>query len=182
MRQITAAFFISVDGVVEAPQNWHFPYLSPDMAAEVETQQSEASAFLLGRRTYEEWAGYWPHQDPADPLAHRRNTTRKCVASRTLDEVGWANSELLGCDAVEAVARLAAESGPPLAVAGSPTLFRSLLAAGLVTELRLVVHPLVVGKGQRLFDDSSNKIGLTLVDLQRHANGVAVVVYRPEGS
>lgn len=180
MRLITAAFYISVDGVVEAPQDWHFPYLSPEMATEVETQQAAATALLLGRRTYEEWAAYWPHQDPTDPLAHRLNTTPKLVASRTLGDVTWTGSELLEGDAVDAVSRLASEDGSPIAVAGSPTLFRSLLGAGLVNELRLVVHPLVIGKGQRLFSDTAEKFPLALQDVHRHANGVAVLVYRPQ--
>jgi dihydrofolate reductase len=180
VRLITAAFFISVDGVVEAPQNWHFPYLSPEMVAEVETQQADAGALLLGRRTYKEWAAYWPHQDPTDPLAHRLNTTPKLVASRTLRDVTWEGSQLLEGDAVDAVGRLASEDGPPIAVAGSPTLFRSLLDAGLVNELRLVVHPLFLGKGQRLFSDAGDKIALTLQDMHLHANGVAVLVYRPQ--
>lgn len=181
MRLITAAFFISVDGVVEAPHSWHFPYLSPDMAAEVQTQQAGIGALLLGRRTYEEWAAYWPHQDPTDPLAHRLNTTPKFVASRTLEAVTWQASQLLKGDAVDAVSRLASEDGPPIAVAGSPTLFRSLLSAGLVHELRLVVHPLVLGKGQRLFSDTADKVPLALPDVHLHTNGVAVLVYRPQG-
>lgn len=150
------------------------------MAAEVETQQVDAGALLLGRRTYEEWATYWPHQDPTDPLARRLNTTPKLVASRTLEDVPWQGSQLLKGDAVDAVSRLASEDGPPIAVAGSPTLFRGLLGAGLVNELRLVVHPLVVGKGQRLFSDAGDKIALALEDVQLHANGVAVLVYRPK--
>jgi len=182
LRYITSAFFISVDGVIEAPQSWHFPYLSPEMADEVDTQQADAGALLLGRRTYEEWAAYWPHQDPADPLARRLNTTPKLVASRTLGDVTWENSELLDGDAVDAVSRLASEDGPSIAVAGSPTLFRDLLGAGLVNELRLVVHPLIVGRGQRLFNDAGKQIDLEMDDVQLHANGVAVLVYRPKRS
>lgn len=182
MRRITAAFFISVDGVVEAPQSWHFPYLSSQMAAEVEVQQADAGALLLGRRTYEEWAAYWPHQDPADPLAQRLNTIPKLVASRTVDRVTWEGSRLLEGDAVEAVSRLATGDGPPLAVAGSPTLFRGLLDAGLVDELRLVVHPLVVGKGQRLFSGPCESVALALNEVRIHANGVAVLAYHPKRS
>jgi dihydrofolate reductase len=182
VRLITAAFFISVDGVVEAPQNWHLPYLSPELAAEVETQQVDAGALLLGRRTYEEWAAYWPQQDRNDPLARRLNSIPTFVVSRTLGDVAWEASELLPGDAVEAVARLAAGDGSPIALAGSPTLFRGLLEAGLVDELRLVVHPLVVGTGQRLFGDASHRVALALEDVQLHANGVAVLVYRPHRS
>jgi len=83
---------------------------------------------------------------------------------------------------VDAVSRLASEDGPPIAVAGSPTLFRGLLRAGLVNELRLVVHPLVVGKGQRLFSETGDKVALALEDVQLHANGVAVLVYQPRRS
>lgn len=179
MRPISAAFFVSVDGVVGSPQDWHFPYLSPQLANEVATQTAGAAALLLGRRTYQEWAGHWPHQDPADPLAAHLNAIPKLVASRTLTGVEWQNSTLLEGDAVTAVARLAQQHGPGLAVGGSPTLARALLTAGLITELRLVMHPLVVGTGQRLFPDGYAPLQLTLSDVQQHDNGVLVLAYHP---
>jgi dihydrofolate reductase len=182
VRSITSAFFISVDGVVGTPQNWHFPYLNSHMRAEVEQQQSEAGALLLGRRTYQEWAGHWPQQDPSAPLARRLNSARKLVASRTLTNVDWDNSTLLEGDAIDAVALLAAEGGLPIAVAGSPTLVRALLGAGVITELRLVVHPLVLGKGERLFSRGTVPLNFVLDGVHPHDNGVVVLIYRPIGS
>ena len=104
MRKLVSSFFISLDGVVEAPQNWHFPYHDEEMGAAIDDSIAASDTFLVGRRTYEEWAVFWPHQDPAAlPVATAMNETPKFVASRTLDEVGWQNSTLLEGDLAEAV-------------------------------------------------------------------------------
>jgi dihydrofolate reductase len=172
---VTAAFFTGVDGVIADPQNWHFPYLSPQLAAEVRQQTCGAAALVLGRRTYESWAAVWPDAPASDPLARHLNTMPKLVASRTLTEVTWQNSTLLPGDAVDAITALANQDGAALAVAGSPTLVRSLLHAGVLTELRLVVHPLVVGTGDRLFSQGQ-PMPLSLRDCNVHDNGVVVLV------
>ncbi|MDQ1630929.1 MAG: hypothetical protein QOC80_901 [Frankiaceae bacterium] len=177
-RTVTAAFFTGVDGVIADPQDWHFPYLSPQLAAEVRQQTYGAAALVLGRRTYESWAEVWPKAPASDPLAQHLNAIPKLVASRTLTEVDWQNSTLLPGDAIETIAAMATEGGAPLAVAGSPTLVRGLLQAGVLTELRLVVHPLVVGTGDRLFGES-DPVPLSLRDCQVHDNGVVVLVYTP---
>src|SRR5688572_21203742 len=98
MRKLTASFFVSLDGVVEAPEKWHFPYFSEEMGAVIGAAMSSADAFLLGRRTYEQWAAYWPEQPAENPMAKTINGLPKYVASRTLDNVEWNNSTLLRGD------------------------------------------------------------------------------------
>jgi hypothetical protein len=108
MRKLTASFFISLDGVVEAPQNWHFPYFNDEMGAVVGEAIAASDTFLLGRRTYEEWSAFWPHQDAAvNPMAAAMNETPKVVVSTTLDQVEWQNSTLLDGDLAEAVGSFA---------------------------------------------------------------------------
>ncbi len=180
MRKLVSSFFISLDGVVEAPQNWHFPYHDEEMGAAIDDSIAASDTFLIGRRTYEEWAVFWPHQDPAAlPVATAMNETPKFVASRTLDEVGWQNSTLLEGDLAEAVGALKAKPGKNIGMSGSATLVRSLLAHGLVDELRLLVHPLVVGKGARLFENGIGQVPLELVESRTFATGVLDLTYRP---
>ena len=135
MRKLTASFFISLDGVVEAPQNWHFPYVDEEVGAVIGEAIAESDTFLLGRRTYEEWSAFWPHQDTAaNPMAAVMNETPKVVASTTLDRVEWQNSTLLDGDLVEGVTELKARPGKNIGMSGSATLVRSLLERGSSTN------------------------------------------------
>jgi dihydrofolate reductase len=180
MRKVVASFFISLDGVVEAPQTWHFPYFSDEMGAAVGEAIAASDSMLIGRRTYEEWAGYWPHQDPeSDPFVSIMNETPKFVASTTLEKVDWQNSTLLDEDLAEAVTELKAKPGKNIGMSGSATLVRSLLGLGLVDELRLLVHPVVVGSGARLFPDDTQPVNLELVDSRAFSTGVLDLTYRP---
>jgi dihydrofolate reductase len=179
MRKVVASFFISLDGVVEAPQTWQFPYMDAEAGAVIGEALAATDAFLLGRRTYEEWAAFWPHQDAGDPgMARAINTTPKYVVSRSLETVEWENSTLLKGDLAEEVARLKAEPGGQIAVNGSATLVRSLLRAGVLDELRLMLHPVVVGRGARLFEDPSEH-RFELVESGALASGVLNLTYRP---
>jgi dihydrofolate reductase len=180
MRKLVASFFISLDGVVEAPQNWHFPYFNDEMGTVVGEAIAASDAFLLGRRTYEEWSAFWPHQDPAEnPMASAMNETQKFVVSTSLDKVEWQNSTLVEGDLAEAVTELKANPGKNIGMSGSATLVRSLLGHGLVDELRLLVHPLVVGSGGRLFDNGTMPVSLELVDSRTFTTGVVDLTYRP---
>jgi dihydrofolate reductase len=180
MRKLIASFFISLDGVVEAPQNWHFPYFNDEMGAVVGEAIAASDAFLLGRRTYEEWSAFWPHQDPAEnPMASAMNETQKFVVSTSLDKVEWQNSTLVEGDLAEAVTELKANPGKNIGMSGSATLVRSLLGHGLVDELRLLVHPLVVGSGGRLFENGTMPVSLELVDSRTFSTGVVDLTYRP---
>lgn len=183
MRKVTAAFFISLDGVVEAPQTWHFPYFDDEMGAAVGEAIAASDAFLLGRRTYEEWAAFWPTEAAAEsPMAGVMNETPKYVVSTTLDSVEWQNSTLLQGDLAEAVAELKAKPGKNIGMSGSATLVRSLLELGLVDELRLLVHPLVVGSGATLFENGTAPVTLELVGSRAFSTGVVDLTYRPVAS
>lgn len=180
MRKLSASFFISLDGVVEAPQTWHFPYFNDELGAVVGEAIAASDAFLLGRRTYEEWAAFWPTEAAADsPMAGVMNETPKYVVSTTLDEVEWQNSTLLEGDLAEAVSDLKAKPGKNIGMSGSATLVRSLLELGLVDELRLLVHPLVVGSGAKLFENGTAPVPLELVDSRTFSTGVLDLTYRP---
>jgi dihydrofolate reductase len=176
MRRLAASFFITLDGVVEAPQRWQGPYFDQELGAELGRAMAESDGFVLGRVTYEEWAGFWPTQPAENPMAAAMNRSRKYVASRTLDTAGWVNSSVLEGEAAEAVAALKREEGKDLQTAGSTTLVRSLLAAGLIDELRLMIHPVIVGRGRRLFDEG-DEYGLTLVRSAAFGSGVISATY-----
>jgi dihydrofolate reductase len=180
MRKLVSSFFISLDGVVEAPQNWHFPYFNDEMGAVIGEAIGASDALLMGRRTYEEWVAFWPHQDPAEnPMAKNMNETPKFVASTTLDEVDWQNTTLLDGNLTESIADLKAKPGKNIGMSGSATLLRSLLGLGLVDELRLLVHPLVVGSGAKLFEEGTGQVPLELVDSRTFQTGVLDLTYRP---
>ena len=178
MRKIHAGLFISLDGVVEAPETWHFPYFDDQMGAAVGEMMGGNDTMLLGRQTYQEFAGYWPNADPNEPITAQMNETPKLVASRTLDTVEWQNSSLLEGDAAEALRAIKAGPGGDIGISGSPTLVRSLLDAGVLDELRLLVHPIVVGHGKRLFPDGTSTVPLTLTASTVFDSGVLYLTYR----
>jgi dihydrofolate reductase len=182
MRKLTASFFMSLDGVVEAPETWQSPYMTDEIGAVIGQGIASSGAFLLGRRTYEEWAAFWPTQDPAqNPMAAAINGMPKYVASRTLGEAEWQNSTVLGGDLATEVSALKEQSGGDILIAGSATLVRSLLVAGLIDELGLLVHPVLVGSGARLFEAPAST-PLELVESHSFGNGVLNLTYRPAAS
>jgi dihydrofolate reductase len=180
MSKVTASFFISLDGVVEAPETWQRPYFNDEMGAVIGQAIAATGAFLLGRRTYQEWAAFWPQQDPGElPMAQAINGLPKYVVSRSLDAAAWQNSTLLEGDLADEVSRLKQQHDKDIAINGSATLVRSLLEAGLLDELRLMVHPVVVGSGARLFETSTPTVPLELVQSQTFGTGVLNLTYRP---
>ncbi|HEU4947014.1 MAG TPA: dihydrofolate reductase family protein [Kribbella sp.] len=179
MRKITAGLFISLDGVVEAPETWHFPYFNDEMGAVVGAQAAEGDTMLLGRNTFEMFAGYWPNQGSEVEMAEQMNSTAKLVVSTTLDNVdSWQNSTLLKGDPIEELTALKGQPGKNINVVGSITLVRSLLRAKVLDELSLLIHPIVVGHGVRLFDEGDS-IPLELVSSTTFTTGVLHTVYRP---
>ncbi|GAA4465542.1 dihydrofolate reductase family protein [Phytohabitans houttuyneae] len=176
MRTLFASYFISLDGVVDAPQNWHFPYAGAEVMDVVGDATKDVDALLMGRRTFEEWKAFWPGQS-GYPLADFINSTRKYVVTGSGADVGWAPSTVLTGDVLAAVADLKARPGGRIAVNGSGTLTRHLLSAGLVDELHLLVHPVVVGNGKHLFENGAAAVGLDLVATRAFANGVVHNVY-----
>ncbi len=181
MRKVVAVEFVSLDGVMEAPDQWHFPYWSDEMGQEIAAAMGQADAMLLGRVNYEEWAAFWPQQDlEENPVAVRMNEVRKYVVSTTLEEpLGWNNSTLIGENVAEEIAELKRQTGGDISISGSGALVRSLLKDGLIDELRLMVHPVVVGSGKRLFEEGGDRVALELVDSKIFSMGVVYLTYRP---
>jgi dihydrofolate reductase len=173
MGYIKAGLFISLDGVVEAPQTWHFPYMDEQMGAAVGALMGGNDATLLGRSTYDEFASFWPNADPADPMTQAMNGGRKYVVSTTLEKAEWENSTVIGVSELAAL-----KETTKLGVTGSATLVRSLLELGLVDELHLLVHPIVVGHGKKLFTDGAT-VPLALVSSDTFSSGVVHLVYAP---
>jgi dihydrofolate reductase len=187
MRKITAGLFISLDGVVEAPDQWHFPYFNDEMGAAVDATIGAADTILFGRKTYDSFAGAWPDREAAGeedaPLAKALGDARKIVVSNQQLEFTWRNSEQLRGDLVEAVTALKNEPGDAtIGMSGSVSVVRQLLAAGLLDELHLLVHPIAVRKGMRLFDEGESPIPLTLISSQTFKTGVLNLVYAPAES
>ncbi|WP_199831771.1 dihydrofolate reductase family protein [Streptomyces sp. ERV7] len=183
MRKITAGLFISLDGVVEAPDQWHFPYFNDEMGAAVGAMLGTADTVLFGRKTYDSFAGAWPEREAAGGedagFAKTLGDARKIVASSTKLDFTWRNSEQLEGDLVEAVTALKSGPGGDIALSGSISVVRQLLAVGLLDELHLLVHPLAVRKGMRLFDEGESAIPLTLVSSEAFRTGVLHLVYAP---
>jgi dihydrofolate reductase len=184
MRKIVAGLFISLDGVVEAPDQWHFPYYNDEMGAAVNATLGTAGTLLFGRRTYDSFAGAWPEREAAGgedaSFAKVLGDTRKIVVSNQRLEFSWRNSEQLQGDLVQAVAALKNEPGDgTIGMSGSVSLVRQLIAAGLLDELHLLVHPIAVRTGMRLFDEGDARIPLTLLSSQTFTTGVLNLVYAP---
>jgi len=175
MRNVNAWLFVTLDGVVEAPEKWVIP--DPDMFADTEADYAKADALLLGRRTYDVFAASWPQRSSDVPNADWMNTTPKYVASTTLSDPDWQNTAVLEGDTAEAVTRLKREQGEDIMVNGSPALVRSLLRDGLLDELRLYVHPVVVGSGGRLFEEGADGLSLTLADSRAYDSGIVSLTY-----
>jgi dihydrofolate reductase len=187
MRKIIAGLFISLDGVVEAPDQWHFPYFNEEMGEAVGATLGASDTILLGRVTYDSFAGAWPEREKAGgedaEFAKLLGDARKIVVSNQQLEFTWRNSEQLEGDLVEAVTALKNEPGDKkIAMSGSVSIVRQLLTAGLLDELHLLVHPIAVRKGMRLFDESDERLALKLLSSETFKTGVLNLVYGPAES
>ena len=179
MRKIVSGLFISLDGVVESPDKWHFPYFDDEMGQEVGALMAASDTMLLGRQTYQEFADFWPHQSSDVPPADYMNATPKVVVSTTLTSVEWQNSTLISSNVVAELTKLKQQPGQNIGVTGSGTLVRSLLRDGLLDELHLLVHPIVVGSGKRLFDGIDEQVPLKLAESKTFSTGVLALTYVP---
>jgi dihydrofolate reductase len=186
MRRIVVTEFISLDGVVEDPGGaegyrhggWTFKFNGPEgMKYKVEETFAH-DAMLLGRVTYEGFAAAWPGRTDDAGFADRFNSMKKYVVSSTLTDPDWTNSEVLGPDLKAEIERIKAEPGQDIIVHGSVRLVQSLLALGLVDELRLMTFPVVLGSGKRLFADSDEPIALRLASAQPVDNGTVILTYQ----
>jgi dihydrofolate reductase len=181
VRKIVAGTFLSLDGVMESPDKWHFPYFDDKMGEAVGSQMADADAMLLGRVTYQEFASYWPQQTGDTPGADFMNGVTKYVVSSTLQSVDdWQNSILVdGNNFVAEIQSLKESPGKQINVTGSAKLVQSLLREKLLDELRLLVHPIVVGGGKRLLEGDTGQHPLRLVDSQIFDTGVLYLTYQP---
>ena len=183
MRKVTAGLFVSLDGVTESPEKWQLPYFDDEMGEAVGAAMAASDAMLLGRATYQEFASYWPGVSSEEqPFAGYMNDTAKYVVSTTLEEpLGWNNSVLIGGDVAEEVGKLKRQPGKNIGITGSVTLVQSLLREDLIDELGLMVHPVVVGGGKRLFGEGAGPKGLELLDSKTFGTGVVYLTYGPAG-
>jgi dihydrofolate reductase len=192
MSRVVLFESVTLDGVMQAPGRsdedrrggfrhggWATPYADPVLGQVAAEGMATTEAIVLGRRTYEDFFGFWPHQTD-NPFTEVLNNTQKYVASRTLEEpLSWSNSTLLKGDAAEAVAELKAQAGKDLVVLGSGELVQSLMKRNLVDEYVLLIHPLVLGTGRRLFAEGSQTTALRLVDTKTTTTGVVIATYEP---
>jgi dihydrofolate reductase len=196
MRKLVAGTFLTLDGVMQAPGGpdedreggfqhggWMVPFSDRKFTAITTNWITRAGAFLLGRKTYEIFAGYWPKAtNPADQIATALNTRPKYVASHSLDQVSWNNSTLLNGDVADAVAKLKALDGGEIQVHGSGKLLQTLFQHDLVDTLRIWQFPVVVGTGKRLFDEGVIPRSFRLVNTEQNSRGGVLHVYERAGN
>lgn len=178
MRKIVATTFISLDGVMEDPQ-WSSPYWGDDIAKYKFDELFRSDAMLLGRVTYEGFAQAWPDRTDEQGYADRFNSMPKYVVSTTLQKADWTNSHIISTNVADEIMQLKQMDGQDITVHGSCTLVQYLLEHGLVDELKLLVYPIAVGKGKRLFKDG-NQVKLILVETNPFASGAVAMIYQPE--
>jgi dihydrofolate reductase len=180
MKKIIAGMFITLDGVVEAPEKWNPPYYDDELNQAVMPLLAGAGTHLYGRRSYELFRGVFTGP-AAPPHAGIMISTPKVVVSTTLKDPGWEPVTVISGDITAALTRLKQQPGQDIAVAASATLVRFLLAERLLDELRLLVHPVVFGTGKRLFEADGGQVPLTLLESRPHRNGVVALRYAPAG-
>lgn len=192
MRKVVVTNNVSLDGVMQAPGRpdedvrggferggWAVPYNDPVMGRMMGEAMTQPGVLLLGRRTYEDFASVWPGRTD-NPFSEVLDNVQKYVASRTLTEpLPWKNSTLLAGDAADAVAELKEQPGQNIAILGSGELVQSLRKRGLIDEYVLLIHPLLLGSGRRLFPDNAPSTDLELVDSVTTTTGVMIATYRP---
>jgi dihydrofolate reductase len=184
MATIVSTLFISLDGVAEIDPAWHFPYFDAHMGAAVDEDYAGTDVLLIGRVTYDSFAGAWPGRETAGEedaaFAVQLGDTRKIVVTRGTHDLGWRNAERLDGELVEAVTALKVQPGVgKVLVPGSLSVVRQLFAAGLLDELRLLVHPVAARHGQRLFDEGEPVYPLRLLRSELYPTGVVRLVYAP---
>jgi dihydrofolate reductase len=175
MRKIVAGLAMSLDGVVESPSKWML--FDDEMNAVISEGIARADAILLGRCTYQRFATLWPGLGSDVPLAAFMNNTPKHIVSSTLGTLEWANSSLVTGDLAVELGRLKEQPGKNIQIPGSPRLVRSLIRAGLLDELSLMIQPIVVGAGRRLFDELTDQVSLRLAESRTLGSGVLSVTY-----
>ena len=196
MRKIIVSTFTSLDGVMQAPGGpqedptggfayggWTAPHFDAALGAAMGEIFGRPFDLLLGRKTYDIFAAHWPYvTDPRDPIAGLFNRVTKYVASRSNPKLAWQNSRLLGADIVASLKQLKGGDGPDLLVQGSGDLLQTLWKSGLVDEFSVLIFPVVLGRGKRLFGSGTTPAGLKLTKSKSFPTGVIVASYTPDGA
>ena len=194
MRKLVAFTFVTLDGVMQAAANpnedreggfeyggWQLEYVDPTVGATIMESLASADAFLLGRRTYEIFASYWPNQPPSNPAAGPFNALRKYVVSTTLAQpLSWHNSTVIDSDVEGTIQRLKDQTGKEIHVIGSGQLMQSLMKSDLIDEFLLMIHPLVIGSGKRLFRELPSPMRLRLLESETSGTGVLIARFSVE--
>lgn len=194
MRKLVTVSFVTLDGIMQAPGGpgeddsggfqsggWSFHYWDDMMGKEVDESFAKKPDLLIGRKTYDIFAGYWPnHRD--EPGADNLNGAKKYVVSRTLNKVDWENSSLIKGDAVKEITKLKEMDGPELQVHGSINLIQTLLKHNLVDEMKMLIFPVAIGNGKRLFGGEINPSGFKLLNSKISTTGVIIATYEPVGA
>lgn len=193
MRQIRIIEHVSLDGVIQAPGGpeedagngfghggWAFPHFDPAVGEAIDAAHGDRFDLLLGRRTYDIWAGYWPHQK--GPMADSLNKAVKFVATHRPESLAWGPAEGFGGDLAVDIRRIKSADGPDLIVWGSSTLTPILIAQGLADEVILLVFPVMIGTGKRIFSDIAAPAELALTGSKAAASGVTINTYKPAGA
>ncbi|WP_458208055.1 dihydrofolate reductase family protein [Haladaptatus sp. NG-SE-30] len=178
-RNLIVSEFLTLDGVMEAPEEWSFAFFSEEQQEYKHDELFGSGALLLGRETYESFAAAWPDREDETGFADRMNSLSKYVVSTSLEEAEWNNSTIIDGDIAEAVATLKQEDGQDILVNGSGELVDTLVEHDLVDEYRLMIHPVVQGSGKRLFEDAGEPTTMNLVDTEAFDSGVVVLTYEP---
>ncbi len=189
MRKLTSGIFITLDGVVEAPgagdttlpdkRGWSMPFMDEEVGGFVMGGMASSDAMLLGRKTYQDFAAYWSAQPEDDPIAGHMNNQTKYVVSTTLNQVDWKNSTLLKGDLARAITQLKNQPGKDISLVGSGTLVQSLLQLELIDELNLLICPVILGVGKRLFKEGVDTKVLKPVSSKTYGSGMTILTLQP---
>lgn len=192
MRQLAVVEFVTLDGVMQglgSPDEdrdggfdyggWGAPYGDEVLGRKAGEGLADTTAYLLGRRTYEKMAAFWPGEPHENPIAAHLNATPKYVVTKTLSELEWAGSHVIDGDVVESVNELKNEGDGTIVVLGSGLLVQALIANDLIDEYRLFLHPLVLGTGKRLFPQTAHPVPMRLMDCTQTTTGVLLLTYQP---
>ncbi len=189
MRKLTSGIFITLDGVVEAPgagdtplpdkRGWSMPFMDEEVGGFVMGGMASSDAMLLGRKTYQDFAAFWSAQPEDDPIAGHMNNQTKYVVSTTLNQVDWKNSTLLKGDLAQAITQLKNQPGKDISLVGSGTLVQSLLQLELIDELNLLICPVILGVGKRLFKEGVDTKVLKPVSSKTYGSGMTILTLQP---
>ncbi len=190
MRKLNAALFITLDGVVEAPggeptipedrRGWSMPFTDDEVGQVIGAAIAASDAMLLGRKTYEGFAAFWPTVPEDDPFSNVMNNRTKYVVTTTLDKAEWKNSHLVKGNIIEEINKLKHQPGKDISTVGSGTLVRTLLERDLIDELQLMLCPVVLGVGKRLFDGADFMKSMKVLETRSFASGMIYLRLQPE--